>query len=117
LPLPLAAKWEGYSPTVYKDSAGIPTYCYGETEMLRHDPAHIYAKTECMALLRSRMQRDYAPKIAACLPEIVGNRFVFGALIDASYNAGPIAVCRSPMAQLIRAGRVAEHATDCRPGM
>jgi GH24 family phage-related lysozyme (muramidase) len=50
---PLAAKWEGYSPTVYKDSAGIPTYCYGETEMLRHDPARIYAKTECMALLRN----------------------------------------------------------------
>lgn len=103
---PLAAKWEGYSPTVYSDSANVKTYCYGETEMLRHDPSHIYAKTECMDLLRQRLQRDYAPKIAACLPEIAPNRFVFGALIDASYNAGPVAVCRSPMAQLIKVGRV-----------
>lgn len=103
---PLAAKWEGYSPTVYKDAAGIPTYCYGETEMLRHDPSRIYAKTECMALLRQRMQTDYAPQIAECLPEIIGNRYVFGSLIDASYNAGPVAVCRSPMAQLIKAGKV-----------
>jgi GH24 family phage-related lysozyme (muramidase) len=54
------------------------------------------------------MQRDYAPRIAECLPEIVENRFVFGALIDASYNAGPVAVCRSPMAQLIKVGRVAD---------
>jgi lysozyme len=103
---PIAAKWEGYSPKVYKDPAGIPTYCYGETELLQHDPSHIYVKTECMELLRKRMQRDYAPKIAACLPEIADNRFVFGSLIDASYNAGPIAVCQSSMARLIKAGQV-----------
>jgi lysozyme len=98
---PIAAKWEGYAPKVYKDPAGIPTYCYGETELLRHDPSHIYAKSECMALLRERLRRDYAPKIAACLPEIVGNRFIFGALIDASYNAGWKGVCKSfkPLAQ------------------
>lgn len=103
---PLAAKWEGYSPTIYKDPAGIATYCFGETELLRHDPAHIYAKTECMALLRARMARDYAPKVAACLPEIVGNRFIFGALIDASYNAGWAGVCSSPSARLIKVGEL-----------
>lgn len=103
---PIAARWEGFSGKVYKDPVGIPTYCYGETEMLRHDPTHIYAKTECMDLLRKRMARDYAPKIAECLPEVAPNRFIFGALIDASYNAGPLAVCRSPMARLVRAGQL-----------
>lgn len=103
---PLAAKWEGFAPKVYRDPAGIPTWCYGETEKLKKDPSYIYSKTECMGLLRERMARDYAPRIAQCLPEIIANRFIFGALIDASYNAGWAAVCRSPMARLIKAGQL-----------
>jgi len=100
----LAVQFEGYAPKLYKDPAGIPTYCYGETQLLKHDPSHIYAKTECMDLLRKRMQRDYAPKIAACLPEVAPNRNPFGALIDASYNAGWAAACRSPMARSFNLG-------------
>lgn len=102
----LAAKWEGYASKQYKDPAGIPTWCYGETEKLKKDPTYIYSKSECMDLLRQRMKADYAPRIAECLPEIVNNRYVFGALIDASYNAGWAAVCRSPMAQNIKAGKI-----------
>ena len=102
---PLAMKWEGYAPKTYNDPAGIPTWCYGETEKrLSEDPAYIYSKAECATLLRARMQRDYAPRLAKCLPEIVHNKYVFGALIDASYNAGWAAVCKSRMAQHIRAG-------------
>lgn len=105
---PLAAHFEGYIPTAKPDPVGIPTYCYGETELLKYDPAHIYSKSECMALLRARMKRDYAPKIAACIPEIVSWQRVnaFGALIDASYNAGWQGVCKSQIATEARRGQL-----------
>jgi lysozyme len=103
---PIAAKWEGYSPKVYRDPANIQTYCFGETEHV--DPSRIYSKDECATLLRQRMARDYAPHIAACLPEIAPNRFIFGALLDSSYNAGWAGVCTSPMAALIKVGQLAK---------
>ena len=99
---PLATHWEGFVPKARVDPVGIPTYCFGETEGV--DPARIYSQSECAGLLRKRMARDYAPRIAACLPAIIPNRFVFGALIDASYNAGWKGVCASRMAASIRAG-------------
>lgn len=101
----IASKWEGYASKVYKDPAGIPTWCYGETEKLKKDPSYIYSKSECMGLLRQRLTEDYAPKIAQCMPAIVPNRFVFGALIDASYNAGWAGVCRS-FASLVQTGQL-----------
>jgi len=103
---PIAARWEGFSPKVYRDPANIATYCYGETENV--DPARIYSKDECAVLLRERMARDYAPRIAACLPAVAPNRFIFGALLDASYNAGWQGVCQSPAARLIKGGELAK---------
>jgi lysozyme len=104
---PLATQFEGYVSKAKPDPVGIPTYCYGETENV--DPTRIYSKSECAALLRARMAADYAPKLIAptCLPQIADNRFVFGALLDASYNAGPAAVCKSRMAASIKAGDIA----------
>lgn len=101
---PLAQKWEGFSPKVYRDPANIQTYCYGETENV--DPSRIYAKTECAELMRKRMARDYAPKILQCIPQLQDpkRKEVFGALIDASYNAGWQGVCKSPMRTNILAG-------------
>jgi lysozyme len=80
------------------------TWCYGETE---GKPLAIYTKDQCGNLLRERMARDYAPKLLApsCLPQLAEpeRRHEFAALIDASYNAGPVAVCKSPMVQRMRA--------------
>lgn len=105
---PLATQFEGYRGKAYLDPAAILTVCYGETENV--DPARIYSKNECAKKLRDRMARDYAPKVLACLPQLgtLDRRYVFGALLDASYNAGPAAVCKSRMAVSIRAGRWAE---------
>lgn len=103
---PLAQRWEGFAPKVYKDPANISTWCYGETKVkLSQDPNFIYSKDQCAVLLRQRMARDYAPKILHCIPQlgVAERRNVFAALIDASYNAGPDAVCRSPMALQIKA--------------
>jgi lysozyme len=107
---PLAAEFEGYSAKVYKDPAGIPTACYGETELVRLDPSHIYAKTECMALLRERLRRDYAPRLLQCVPAFIDLRYQyqFGSLLDASYNAGWAAACKSRMADAFRASQWAQ---------
>jgi lysozyme len=106
---PLAAGWEGFAPKVYRDPANIPTYCYGETQNVSKDPTRIYAKTECMELLRQRMARDYAPAVYSCLSHILEMdstkaRYFFGAFIDASYNAGASGVCRSPMVAAFNRG-------------
>jgi lysozyme len=101
---PLATQFEGYRGKAYYDPAHILTVCYGETQGV--DPTRIYSKDECAAKLRRRMASDYAPAILKCLPELgdLQRRYVFGALLDASYNAGPKAVCSSRMATAIHAG-------------
>jgi lysozyme len=100
----LAALYEGFSGKVYYDPAHIPTQGYGETQDI--DPTRIWSKDEAMARLRQRMARDYAPKIERCVPTIDEHPNAFGAMIDASYNAGPKAVCNSPMARAFNAGRL-----------
>lgn len=94
---PLAQKWEGYRGGAYLDPAKVLTQCYGETVHI--DPSRIYSKDECAVKLRARMARDYAPALAECMPVLVGPDWrrvnnVYGALLDAAYNAGPLAVCR-----------------------
>lgn len=100
--VPLTASFEGLRTRPYKDVTGTPTVCYGDTQV----EMRVYSADECGKLLRERMARDYAPKVLACLPQLTApeRKPVFAALIDASYNAGPRAVCRSPMAKAIRAG-------------
>jgi lysozyme len=97
---------EGLRNRPYLDPAHILTVCYGETQGI--DQARIYSNDECAAKLRRRLAEDYAPRIAAanCLPQVATERRVkvFGALLDAAYNAGPVAVCNSRMARSIRAG-------------
>lgn len=103
--LPLTRTSEGLRNRPYLDPAHILTVCYGETQGI--DPARIYSNDECAQRLRERLARDYAPRIADCLPELFDKRRtnVFGALLDAAYNAGPAAVCNSRMARFIRAGQ------------
>lgn len=103
--VPVAQKWEGFRGSAYFDPANILTQCYGETRDV--DPSRIYSKDECADKLRKRMARDYAPALIECVPMFISLRHTnqFGALLDASYNAGPAAACRSPMARAFRAGK------------
>jgi lysozyme len=104
--LPLTQGSEGLRNRPYLDPAHILTVCYGETQGI--DPARIYSTDDCAGRLRRRLAQDYAPRIAAanCLPQVATERRVkvFAALLDAAYNAGPVAVCNSRMARSIRAG-------------
>ena len=102
---PMAAHFEGYRGRAYYDPAHILTVCYGDTANI--DPARIYSRDECAARLRARMARDFAPQLLHCMPQLndMRRKYVFGALLDASYNAGAGGVCRSPMAAHVRAGQ------------
>lgn len=101
--LPLTKSSEGERLAPYRDPAHIVTWCYGETQGPHKDR---YSSGECAALLENRLARDYAPKIAACVPQAATEQRikVFSALLDAAYNAGSAAVCKSRMARSIRAG-------------
>lgn len=98
---------EGLRGGVYRDPAGYLTQCYGERQV---DPSRIYSKDGCAAKLHVRMARDYGAAIIKCVPDFAdpAHKLPFGASIDASYNAGPVGFCRSPMARAFNAGRWSE---------
>ena len=104
---PVTAKQEGYLPTPKPDPVGIATFCHGErVDKTQIELGRIYSREECMARLRKRLAAEYAPPVLKCLPQLNDRKriYVFAALIDASWNAGPVNVCKSPMAANIRAG-------------
>jgi lysozyme len=94
---------EGFAPKPYWDPAHIRTYCMGETT---HVQERLYSKAECQVLLQNRMARDYAPALERCDPALLNERRVkiFAAFLDAAYNAGTAAVCKSRMSRALRAG-------------
>jgi lysozyme len=104
---PFTAGFEGFAPRPYLDPAKIKTFCNGETDLSKLIAGHVYSRDECGALLRQRLARDYAPKVIACVPGFADPRRVnaYAAAVDASYNAGPKAVCASSMARAFNAGQ------------
>jgi lysozyme len=103
---PITASFEGFVPKARPDPVGILTGCNGErVDQSDLDPSRVYTRSECMDRLRARLAKEYAPKIAACLPQLTvpQRKNEFAAMIDASYNGGPGAVCSSSMAADIKA--------------
>jgi lysozyme len=99
---PLTAGFEGFVPKAKPDPIGISTGCFGErVDMSDLDPDRIYTRSECTDRLRARLAQEYAPPIAKCLPALTlpERKHEFAAMIDSSYNSGPVAVCNSPMAR------------------
>jgi len=97
------APMEGEVLHIYRDPVGIPTYCNGETQNPIWEKTYTHA--ECQALLRKRLAQDFAPAILRCVPGLIDQHSAFQASLDAAYNAGPGAFCRSPMAAHFNAGR------------
>jgi lysozyme len=102
----VTASFEGLRTKPYYDPAHIQTVCYGETERAMR----AYTPAECLALLKDRQAADYAPAIAKCVPGFAEerHRYAFAASIDAAYNAGIAALCRSRMARAFNAGAWAD---------
>jgi lysozyme len=106
--VPITARIEHYVPKAKPDPVGILTGCFGErVDMSDLDPSRIYTRSECADRLRKHLEAEYAPKVAACLPQLTApdRKNEFAAMIDASYNGGPAGVCSSAMARLIKANQ------------
>jgi lysozyme len=101
----LTANFEGLRTRPYHDPGdGRLTVCYGETEREMRN----YTPEECAMLLQARQERDYAPKVLKCVPGLADRRNAFAASIDAAYNAGVAAFCRSRMARAFNQGKWVE---------
>ncbi|HZR77346.1 lysozyme [Bradyrhizobium sp.] len=107
LALSFLQPWEGLWTTAKVDTIGTgdpPTVCYGATRAEIPDlkPGDKYTKAQCIALLKKSLPKYWAG-IADCIHVDLPDG-AQAALISASYNAGPKAVCRSPMVERMNAG-------------
>jgi lysozyme len=100
--------WEGTDLVAKKDMIGTGhpmTYCHGQTdefgtvkEGTRFTPA------QCKDLLAKSLPKYLTP-LQACVKVDLPVK-TMAALLDAAYNAGPAAVCRSPMVKKMNAGDI-----------
>ncbi|NEW95494.1 glycoside hydrolase family protein [Rhodopseudomonas sp. BR0G17] len=105
----ITPQWEGMDAVARRDMIGTGhpvTYCYGQTDEFGTVKVGTrFTKVECDAKLAESLPRYWA-KIEPCftvdLSKVPGK--VLGSFLDASYNAGAAAVCRSPMMRKINAG-------------
>lgn len=92
-----ATLWEGFSPKVYKDVVGVPTYCYGETENVI--PGKTYSKQECQTLLRTRLA-EYGMGVLKCVNvPLTANQYDAYTLF--AYNVGVSGFCGSRANKLL----------------
>lgn len=94
--------FEGLRTKPYRDPVGQMTVCYGETDT----PMVEYTPEECAALLRTRIVRDYAPRVIDCTPTIQDKPNALMAAVSFSYNVGSGAYCSSTMARHFKAGNI-----------
>lgn len=108
--------WEGMDSVAKVDVIGTGhpvTYCYGQTnEAGKVKVGTRFTKKQCDDLL-ARSLPVYLDKIEPCIHVPLPDK-TFAALLDAAYNAGPSAVCKSPMVAKMNAGNLKAgcHAFD-----
>jgi lysozyme len=100
---------EGLWTTAKVDNIGTGdpvTVCYGATRAEIPDlkVGDKYTKQQCIDLLKKSVPK-YWSEIASCIHVSLPDS-AKAALISASYNAGPSAVCNSPMVAKFNAGDV-----------
>jgi lysozyme len=100
--------WEGMDHVAKKDMIGTGhpvTYCYGQTDEFGTVKVGTkFTKQECDEKLAESLPK-YLDKVGQCVTRPVPVK-TMSSLVDASYNAGPTAVCRSPMVAKINAGDI-----------
>lgn len=100
-------QWEGMDRVARRDAIGTGhpiTYCYGQTdEFGAVKVGQRFTKVECDAKLAESLPK-YVEGVAKCATHVFPVK-IWAALVDAAYNAGPAAVCRSPMMAHINARR------------
>lgn len=95
----LAGPWEGKENLAYYDRLGkVWTVCYGETKDVT--PNDRFNDQECLEKLYVRLERDYRQPLAKCITNFERLPISLQAsLLDAGYNAGVAAICRSTAAK------------------
>jgi lysozyme len=98
--------WEGMDSVAKPDMIGTGhpmTYCYGQTDEFGKVKAGTrFTKQQCDELLAKSLPK-YLNKIEPCIKVPLPDK-TKASLLDAAYNAGPAAVCRSPMVAKMNAG-------------
>ncbi len=101
--------WEGMDSVAKKDMIGTGhpvTYCYGQTDEFGNvQEGTRFTKRDCDKKLAQSL-----PKYLAAIDKCIARELPVktkAALLDAAYNAGPAAVCRSPMVKKMNAGDLA----------
>lgn len=102
--LALTSGFEGLRTHSYWDSLGrVWTACYGETVGVRR--GQTYTPAQCRADLSKRLAQKSAA-LDRCLKADVPD-MVYVAFLDATYNLGEGAACRSSWVRLANAGQIA----------
>lgn len=105
LAVPAIKQYEGYAPTVVPDklAGGLPTGGYGETVGVKLGEKH--SEKFWSDRLAKRVAEDYDAGIGECIAVELPDG-VRAMAISIAYNAGPGAICRSPMVKRWNAGDV-----------
>lgn len=97
--IPVTTTWEGMDKVARRDPIGTGhpvTYCFGQTDEFGYvRVGQRFTKVECDAAIKKSLPH-YVNGVAKCATHIFPVK-VWAALVDAAYNAGISAVCRSPM--------------------
>lgn len=101
-------QWEGMKTVASRDKIGTGhpvDYCYGQTdEFGKVKVGTRFTKKQCGKKLAESLPK-YLAKIDPCVKVPVAPK-TMASLLDASYNAGPAAVCKSPMVAKMNAGNI-----------
>src|SRR6266403_4085417 len=91
--------WEGMDSVAKRDMIGTGhpiTYCNGLTSVDgKVKVGQRFTKAECDKALAEALPKYWA-KIEPCIEVSLPDKTA-GSLLDAAFNAGPAAICRSPM--------------------
>lgn len=95
----LAGPWEGKENLAYYDRLGkVWTVCYGETKGVKAGDRH--SDQACLRMLYDRLDRDYRRPLARCIDNFDALPLSLQAsLLDAGYNLGVGAICKSTAAK------------------
>jgi lysozyme len=100
--------WEGTDLVAKKDMIGTGhpiTYCHGQTdEFGKVKEGQRFTPAQCKEKLAQSLPKYLTP-LQKCVTREIPVK-TMAALLDAAYNAGPAAVCRSPMVKKINAGDI-----------
>jgi lysozyme len=105
--LVLTPHWEGMDLTAKPDrlANGLLTWCIGQTtyDDKTVKPGQKFTVPECLERFKKDIPRYLAPIEKCVHVDLTDHQW--SSLFDASYNAGPAAVCKSPMVNLFNAGQ------------